>query len=73
VDRRNESNSLRLGIVRWGCEFYQARYFLSKDLMQARFPIDDGHVLAPDAPGLGIDPDLDLVERYAVNQSRGTR
>lgn len=49
-----------------GCEFYQARYFLAEDLLQAPFPIIDGHVVLPPGPGLGIDPDLETIRRHCV-------
>lgn len=50
-----------------GCEFYQAKYFLAEDLLCESFPVRDGHVVVPDRPGLGIDPDMEKVQRYAVN------
>ena len=48
-----------------GCEFYQARYYLERDLLAAPFPIEDGHVIVPDGPGLGIAPDLDALQHFA--------
>jgi muconate cycloisomerase len=50
-----------------GCEFYQAKYFLAEDLLAEPFPISGGHVLVPDGPGLGIDPDMEKVQGYAIN------
>jgi len=52
-----------------GCEFYQAKYFLAEDLLTAPFPVEGGAVVLPDAPGLGIAPDMEKVMRYAI---RGT-
>ncbi|PHP69151.1 muconate cycloisomerase [Zhengella mangrovi] len=49
-----------------GCEFYQARYFLAEDLLQAPFPLENGHVVLPPGPGLGIDPDMDRLRRWTV-------
>ena len=49
-----------------GCEFYQARYYLREDILEAPFAIADGAVLVPDAPGLGGRPDLGKLKRYAV-------
>ena len=40
-----------------GCEFYQASYFLTRDLLAVPFPVENGHVVVPDTPGLGIEPD----------------
>ena len=48
-----------------GCEFYQARYFLHEDILETPFPCDDGVVSLPEAPGLGIRPDLDKLNHYA--------
>ena len=49
-----------------GCEFYQARYFLARDLLEAPFPVQDGRVVVPQAPGLGIAPDMDTVLNFAT-------
>ncbi|MDH3713975.1 MAG: muconate cycloisomerase [Gammaproteobacteria bacterium] len=42
-----------------GCEFYQASYYLEHDLLDAPFPIEQGHVVVPVAPGLGFAVDRD--------------
>ncbi|MEO1613705.1 MAG: enolase C-terminal domain-like protein, partial [Pseudomonadota bacterium] len=49
-----------------GCEFYQATYYLKEDILEAPFPVVDGAVVVPDAPGLGGAPDVGRLERYAV-------
>ena len=49
-----------------GCEFYQAKYFLAEDILEAPFPVDGGDVVVPDGPGLGIRPDVDKLTHYAV-------
>ena len=49
-----------------GCEFYQAEYFLKEDILEERFPVENGQVIVPDGPGLGIRPDLDKLKHYAV-------
>lgn len=54
-----------------GCEFYQARYHLETDLLTAPFPIVEGAVMVPSGPGLGIEVDMDVVERFAVQKSDG--
>lgn len=54
-----------------GCEFYQAGYFLVEDLLAEPFPVEDGAVVVPDGPGLGIAVDMDKIERYAVARSAG--
>ena len=58
--------------VTLGCEFYQARYYLAEDLLAEPFPIEDGHVVVPNAPGLGREVDLDKVARYAVAAAVGS-
>lgn len=55
-----------------GCEFYQARYYLEEDLLAEPFPIEDGHVVVPDGPGLGHEPDRERVERYTVSSQTVT-
>lgn len=49
-----------------GCEFYQARYYLETDILAAPFPYEDGCVVVPDGPGLGIRPDLDRLNRFSI-------
>ena len=49
-----------------GCEFYQAKYFLERDLLAEPFPIENGRVIVPRTPGLGIKVDEDRVKHYAV-------
>lgn len=49
-----------------GCEFYQARYYLQHDILAQPYPISAGHVQVPDAPGLGVEVDLDCVRHHAV-------
>lgn len=50
-----------------GCEFYQATYYLAEDVLSQPFPVQDGHVLVPNAPGLGLEPDMERLGRYAVH------
>ncbi len=52
-----------------GCEFYQSRYYLKEDILEAPFPSANGVVAISDEPGLGIRPDLDKLARYAVASS----
>ncbi|MEP1207531.1 MAG: enolase C-terminal domain-like protein [Rhizobiaceae bacterium] len=48
-----------------GCEFYQATYYLEEDLLNKNFPIEDGEVLVPNGPGLGMDLDLSRLEKFS--------
>lgn len=51
-----------------GCEFYQASYYLREDILEAPFPVENGQVVVPDSPGLGIVPDIGKLEHYAVTK-----
>ena len=55
-----------------GCEFYQASYFLQEDILETPFVVQDGQVIVPDAPGLGIRPDLEKLSFYAVQEAMGS-
>jgi muconate cycloisomerase len=57
--------------VSLGCEFYQAKYFLERDLLAAPFPIVNGRVIVPTTPGLGVAIDQDRVRHYAVETLTG--
>jgi muconate cycloisomerase len=52
--------------IRLGCEFYQAQWYLKDDILSAPFPSNGGQVNVPDRPGLGISPDIEMVDRFAV-------
>jgi muconate cycloisomerase len=49
------------------------RYF-QDDVVAAPFPFENGSLLLVDAPGLGVEVDVDKVERYCVDrrESAGT-
>lgn len=49
-----------------GCEFYQASYYLEEDLLANDFPIQNGMVVVPEGPGLGIEVDEERIRKYAV-------
>ena len=53
-----------------GCEFYQATYYLNQDLMDAPFPIVDGHVIVPAGPGLGMDVNQKMLDLHTVAASK---
>ncbi|MEP0940608.1 MAG: enolase C-terminal domain-like protein [Rhizobiaceae bacterium] len=53
-----------------GCEFYQATYYLNQDLMDAPFPIVDGHVIVPTGPGLGMDVNQKMLDLHTVAASK---
>lgn len=53
-----------------GCEFYQATYFLERDLLAEPFPVRNGKVVVPRTPGLGVKVDEDRVRHYAEETLR---
>ncbi|HEX4883566.1 MAG TPA: mandelate racemase/muconate lactonizing enzyme family protein, partial [Casimicrobiaceae bacterium] len=44
---------------------------LAGDVTRSPFVVDRGTLAVPDAPGLGVDVDLDLVARHVVDDIRG--
>jgi len=46
-----------------GCEFYHASYYVKEDILDGKFPVRDGQVIVPDAPGLGLKPDIERIEK----------
>ena len=53
-----------------GCEFYQASYFLERDLLAEPFPVKDGRVVVPRKPGLGVRVDEDRLRHYVIETLR---
>lgn len=49
-----------------GCEFYQAKYYLSEDILTAPIRYGDGCIYVPRAPGLGHVPDRNKLDHYAI-------
>jgi L-alanine-DL-glutamate epimerase-like enolase superfamily enzyme len=52
----------------WFQEYCVAETPLNTRLTHQTFPLKDGLVAIPTAPGLGVDLDQDVLERYAVGQ-----
>ncbi len=50
-----------------GCEFYMSTYYAEADIAVSPFPVADGHILVPAAPGLGVAPDTDMLARYRTD------
>lgn len=51
-----------------GCEFYQAVYFLERDLLETGFRVENGDVIVPDDPGLGGRPDPGVLRDFDVRR-----
>ncbi|MES2054731.1 MAG: mandelate racemase/muconate lactonizing enzyme family protein [Pseudomonadota bacterium] len=47
------------------------RAYLGGDIAPNPVPLIDGAFSVPEAPGLGVDPDIDLIERYQVDGISG--
>lgn len=47
-----------------GCEFYMSTYYAEADISAEPFPVRNGFVHVPTAPGLGVRPDPDALARY---------
>jgi len=50
-----------------GCEFYMANYYLEEDILCDPFPVKNGKVVVPTGPGLGVEPDLEKIEKYTTS------
>ena len=47
-----------------GCEFYMATYYATEDILADPFPVANGMVHVPTAPGLGVRPDPAKLAKY---------
>jgi L-alanine-DL-glutamate epimerase-like enolase superfamily enzyme len=47
-------------------EYCVAQSPLRQDLTLQKFPLVDGHVAVPQEPGLGVDLNMETVEKYRV-------
>ena len=37
-----------------------------EDILSTNFPIDEGHVVVPDSPGLGFSPDIEKIDALSL-------
>ncbi len=49
-----------------GCEFYMSNYYLTEDILAEPFPVKNGFVEVPTAPGLGVDVDRAKLKKYTL-------
>lgn len=49
-----------------GCEFYHAKYYLVDDILNEPLPIEQGSLLVPNKPGLGVEVNEDVLNKYSV-------
>jgi muconate cycloisomerase len=52
--------------VRYGSDYYTCSHLLEDDLIVEPLRVENGDLVIPDGPGLGIDVDWDAIERYRV-------
>jgi len=45
---------------------HKPNYYLEGDILAEPFSIKDGKVIIPTDPGLGVEPDLEKIEKYTV-------
>ena len=50
--------------LRLGCEFYMSTYYAAEDIAETPFPVKNGKVLVPCAPGLGVRPDRERMTQF---------
>ena len=48
------------------CEFYMATYYAYEDILSEPFPVKNGRVHVPKGPGLGVQVNPDMLEKYAT-------
>ena len=50
--------------VKYGSDFYICNYLMNDDLVRTPLPVEDGDILVPRGPGLGVEPDWDAIQRF---------
>jgi muconate cycloisomerase len=50
-----------------GCEFYMSTYYAEEDILTEPFPVKNGKVRLPTAPGLGVSVDPDKLAKYRTD------
>jgi muconate cycloisomerase len=53
--------------IKYGSDFYTANYLLMDDLILEPLKVEEGDILVPTGPGLGVEPDWDAIERFKVS------
>lgn len=53
--------------VRYGSDYYIPGYLMTDDLIVEPLRVENGDILVPHRPGLGIEPDWAAIERYRVH------
>ncbi len=52
-----------------GCEFYHSSYYVECDILSAPLHLENGKVVVPKGPGLGMDPDPHILEKLRKDRS----
>ncbi len=53
--------------LRLGCEFYMSTYYTKEDILTEPFPVRNGQVHVPTAPGLGVGVNPEKLEKYRTD------
>ena len=48
-------------------EFDQSDHPFRLDLINNQILVKDGYIYVPDRPGIGVDVNMDILEKYKVN------
>lgn len=51
----------------YGSDYYIPKFLMVDDLVKAPLPVKDGYFYVPEGPGLGVEVDMDAVEKYRVS------
>lgn len=52
--------------IKYGSDYYTSNYLMTDDLIKSPLQTSEGDILVPVGPGLGIEPDWEAIEKYAV-------
>lgn len=53
--------------VKYGSDFYTCNYLLTNDMVREPLKVENGDILVPHGPGLGVDVDWDAVEAFRIS------
>ena len=51
----------------YGSDYYIPNFLLLDDMIQKPLKVENGYMFVPDGPGLGVEIDMDAVNKYEVN------
>lgn len=51
----------------YGSDYYIPKFLMIDDLVKEPLPLEDGYFYVPEGPGIGVEVDMDAVEKYRVS------